>query len=124
MPGQPQGLERATALTMQLLSFSRKQVIESTVIDPDESVAEIQKLLHRVIGEVIVLAIRLQPGLGFLKANPGQLSQVLTNPAVNFRDAMPHGGKLAIETADVHFSGVSVPRFARPDHFVVGLAAG
>ena len=71
--------ERAAALTMQLLAFSRKQVIEPTVIDLNTSVTEIQKMLHRVIGEDIELAIRLQPDLGYVKADPGQLGQVLMN---------------------------------------------
>jgi len=92
--------ERAAALTMQLLAFSRKQVIEPTVIDLNASVMEIEKMLHRVIGEDIELAIRLEPGLGRIKADPGQLSQVLMNLAVNSRDAMPNGGKLVIETAN------------------------
>jgi len=93
--------ERAAALTMQLLAFSRKQVIEPAVIDLNASVMEIEKMLHCVIGEDIELAIRLQPDLGRVKADPGQLSQVLMNLAVNSRDAMPSGGKLVIETADV-----------------------
>jgi two-component system, cell cycle sensor histidine kinase and response regulator CckA len=93
--------ERAAALTMQLLAFSRKQVIEPAVIDLNASVMEIEKMLHRVIGEDIELAIRLQPDLGRVKADPGQLSQVLMNLAVNSRDAMPSGGKLVIETANV-----------------------
>src|SRR5229473_5853295 len=92
--------ERAAALTMQLLTFSRKQVIEPTVIDLNASVMEIEKMLHRVIGEDIELSIRLQPDLGRVKADPGQLSQVLLNLAVNSRDAMPSGGKLIIETAN------------------------
>src|SRR6266436_7411951 len=93
--------ERAAALTMQLLAFSRKQVIEPIVVDLNASVMEVEKMLHRVIGEDIELAIRLQADLGRVKADPGQLSQVLMNLAVNSRDAMPSGGKLVIETANV-----------------------
>ena len=93
--------ERAAALTMQLLAFSRKQVVEPRVIDLNASVMEIEKMLHRVIGEDIELTIRLQSGLGRVKADPGQLSQVLMNLAVNSRDAMLNGGKLVIETANV-----------------------
>jgi two-component system cell cycle sensor histidine kinase/response regulator CckA len=92
--------ERAAALTMQLLAFSRKQIIEPTVIDLNTTVREIEKMLHRVIGEDIELAIKLQPELGRVKADVGQLSQVLLNLAVNSRDAMPNGGKLVIETAN------------------------
>ena len=93
--------ERAAALTMQLLAFSRKQVIEPIVVDLNASVMEVEKMLHRVIGEDIEMAIRLQPDLGRVKADPGQLSQVLMNLAVNSRDAMPNGGKLVIETANM-----------------------
>ncbi len=93
--------ERAAALTMQLLAFSRKQVIEPTVIDLNASVMEIEKMLHRVIGEDIELAIRPQSRLWRVKADAGQLSQVLMNLAINSRDAMPDGGKLVIETANV-----------------------
>jgi two-component system cell cycle sensor histidine kinase/response regulator CckA len=98
--------DRAAALTMQLLAFSRKQHIEPAVIDLNKSVTEIQKMLHRVIGEDIELAIRLQPDLGLIKADRGQLGQVLMNLAVNSRDAMPDGGKLVIETANVELDDI------------------
>ncbi len=113
--------ERAAALTMQLLAFSRKQVVEPAVIDLNKSVVEIQKMLHRVIGEDIELAIRLQPDLGYVKADPGQLGQVLMNLAVNSRDAMPTGGKLAIETANVEVDDTYVRQHlgARPGSFVM-----
>jgi two-component system cell cycle sensor histidine kinase/response regulator CckA len=113
--------ERAAALTMQLLAFSRKQVVEPAVIDLNKSVMEIQKMLHRVIGEDIELAIRLQPDLGYVKADPGQLGQVLMNLAVNSRDAMPTGGKLAIETANVEVDDTYVRQHlgARPGSFVM-----
>jgi two-component system, cell cycle sensor histidine kinase and response regulator CckA len=113
--------ERAAALTMQLLAFSRKQAIEPTIIDLNQSVAEIQKMLHRIIGEDIELAIRLQPGLGHVKADSGQLGQVLMNLAVNSRDAMPNGGKLAIETANVELDDTYVRQHlgARPGPFVM-----
>jgi nitrogen-specific signal transduction histidine kinase/CheY-like chemotaxis protein len=113
--------ERAASLTMQLLAFSRKQVVEPAVIDLNKSVVEIQKLLHRVIGEDIELAIRLQPDLGYVKADPGQLGQVLMNLAVNSRDAMPTGGKLAIETANVEVDDTYVRQHlgARPGSFVM-----
>ena len=112
---------RATSLTMQLLAFSRKQVIEPTVIDLNACVVEIQKLLHRVIGEDIELAIKLQPNLGRVKADPGQLGQVLMNLAVNSRDAMPTGGKLVIETSDVDLDDTYVRQHlgAKPGPFVM-----
>jgi PAS domain S-box-containing protein len=113
--------ERAASLTMQLLAFSRKQVIEPRVIDLNESVVEIQKMLHRIIGEDIELTIRLQPGLGYVKADSGQLGQVLMNLAVNSRDAMPTGGKLAIETANVDLDDTYVRQHlgARSGPFVM-----
>ena len=113
--------ERAAALTMQLLAFSRKQVIEPKIIDLNSCVVEIQKMLHRVIGEDIELSIRLQHDLGHVKADPGQLNQVLMNLAVNSRDAMPSGGKLAIETADADLDDTYVRQHlgARPGPFVM-----
>jgi PAS domain S-box-containing protein len=113
--------ERAAALTMQLLAFSRKQVIEPTVIDLNASVMEIEKMLHRVIGEDIELAIKLQPELGRVKADAGQLSQVLMNLAVNSRDAMPNGGKLVIETANAELDDTYVRQHlgARPGPHVM-----
>ncbi|MGB2589881.1 MAG: PAS domain S-box protein [Candidatus Acidiferrum sp.] len=113
--------ERAAALTMQLLAFSRKQVIEPTVIDLNNSVAEIERLLRRVIGEDIDLAIRLQPDLGHVKTDPGQLGQVLMNLAVNSRDAMPNGGKLAIETANADLDDTYVRQHlgSKPGEYVM-----
>ena len=92
--------ERAAALTMQLLAFSRKQIIEPRIIDINASVGEIEKLLHRVIGEDIELITRLQPHLACVRMDPGQFDQVLMNLVVNARDVMPSGGKLIIGTAN------------------------
>src|SRR5258707_1125622 len=83
--------KRASSLTMQLLAFSRKQVVEPKILDLNASVREIEKLLHRVIGEDIQLIIRLQPDLGAMQIDPGQLDQILMNLVVNARDAMPTG---------------------------------
>ncbi len=93
--------ERATALTRQLLAFSRKQVLEPKVLDLNAVVAEMEQMLRRLIGEHIELGIRPAGALGLVKADPGQLSQVLMNLALNARDAMPQGGVLTIETANV-----------------------
>lgn len=91
--------QRAAALTMQLLAFSRKQVAAPKILDLNASVREIEKLLRRVIGEDIQLIFRLQPNLGTIQIDPGHLDQILMNLVVNSRDAMPHGGKLILETS-------------------------
>ncbi len=92
---------RAATLTRQLLAFSRKQVLQPRVIDLNEVVAEMEQLLKRLIGEDI--QFRAIPGkpLGSVRADPGQIEQVIMNLAVNSRDAMPNGGQLTIETANV-----------------------
>jgi signal transduction histidine kinase len=92
---------RAAELTKQLLAFSRKQVLQPKVIDLNRVVADIQAMLARLIGENIELRTNLNPGLGYVKVDPGQIEQVIINLAVNARDAMPKGGKLTIETTNV-----------------------
>jgi two-component system cell cycle sensor histidine kinase/response regulator CckA len=93
--------DRAASLTQQLLAFSRKQVLQPKVLDLNEAVADVQKMLSRVIGEDIELVASLHPSLVPVKADPGQVEQVLMNLAVNARDAMPHGGNLTMETSNV-----------------------
>lgn len=93
--------ESATALTRQLLAFSRKQVMQAEILDLNAIVTNVEKMLHRLIGEDVELVTQLQSDLGNVKADPGQIEQVLLNLAVNARDAMPHGGQLIIETAEV-----------------------
>ena len=92
---------RATSLTGQLLAFSRKQVLQPKVLDLNAVVEELEPMLRRLIGEDIRVVTRLEPSLVRVKADPGQLEQVLVNLAVNARDAMPDGGTLRIETATV-----------------------
>jgi two-component system, cell cycle sensor histidine kinase and response regulator CckA len=93
--------ERAASLTQQLLAFSRKQVLQLKVLDLNESVSDVQKMLSRIIGEDIELIASLHPSLMVVKADPGQIEQVLMNLAVNARDAMPEGGKIIMETSNV-----------------------
>src|SRR5256886_932173 len=99
----------AAALTRQLLAFSRQQVVEPRVVSLNAVVESLQKILRRVLGEDVDLATTPGPDLGAVRADVGQLEQVLMNLAVNARDAMPTGGKLTIETDNVEHD----PAFAR-----------
>ncbi|MDI6761992.1 MAG: ATP-binding protein [Thermodesulfobacteriota bacterium] len=93
--------DRAAALTRQLLAFSRRQVLEMRVLDLNTILRDLDKMLQRVIGEDIGLVTLLADDLGMVKADPGQIEQVVMNLAVNARDAMQKGGKLTIETSNV-----------------------
>ncbi|NWF91863.1 MAG: PAS domain S-box protein [Syntrophaceae bacterium] len=93
--------ERAADLTRQLLAFSRKQIMEMRVIDINAVIKNLEKMLRRVLGEDIELATFLADGIGRVKADPGQMEQVIINLVLNARDAMPEGGKLTIETCNV-----------------------
>ncbi len=92
---------RATSLTRQLLAFSRKQMLDPKIVDLNSVVSENVKMLTRLIGEDIDLVMISGQEIGAVKADPGQIEQVIMNLAVNARDAMPKGGKLTIETANV-----------------------
>jgi signal transduction histidine kinase/CheY-like chemotaxis protein len=92
--------ERATSLTHQLLAFSRKQLLQPKVLDLNVLVANIDKMLRRLIREDVELVTVFGPNLGRIKADPTQLEQVLLNLVVNARDAIPDGGKIVIETAN------------------------
>jgi len=98
---------RAGALTRQLLAFGRKQVMEPRVLDLDDVVQGMVPMLGRLLGEHIELRMERSPSLGRVKADPGQIEQVVMNLAINARDAMPDGGTLTIEMGDVELAGAS-----------------
>jgi len=93
---------RAAALVRQLLAFSRRQVLQPTVLDLNSVLGDVESMLGRIIGENIVLATVFEKNLGAVKADQSQIEQVIINLAVNARDAMPKGGKLTIETRNVN----------------------
>jgi PAS domain S-box-containing protein len=93
--------ERSALLTHQLLAFSRRQFLQPELLDLNEVITDTTKMLERVIGEDIQLVIALKPKTGLVSVDPGQLSQIIMNLAVNARDAMPQGGTLSIETANI-----------------------
>lgn len=113
--------QRAAALTRQLLAFSRRQVLQPEVLDLNRVVTGISKMLRRLIGEHIELKTATASRLGNVKADPGQLEQVIVNLVVNSRDAMPRGGKLTIETKNVELDEThpSMGKFVHPGPYVL-----
>jgi CheY-like chemotaxis protein len=108
-------VEQAAALTGQLLAFSRKQVLQPKVLDLNRVLSSMEGILGRLIGEHIELDIRQSAGLGRVRADPGQLEQVILNLAVNARDAMPQGGTLTIASADVNLDEETLSRLPDTD---------
>ncbi|HEX5972103.1 MAG TPA: ATP-binding protein [Gemmatimonadaceae bacterium] len=107
--------ERAARLTRQLLAFSRKQVMRPEMLDLTSMARDMERMLQRLIGEDVTLELKLEPELGIICADPGQVEQVIMNLVVNARDAMPNGGHLVIETSNVAFSTeLSMTELGRP----------
>ncbi|HSM94318.1 MAG TPA: PAS domain S-box protein, partial [Anaeromyxobacteraceae bacterium] len=104
--------ERAAALTRQLLAFGRRQVLQPVVLDVNELVEGMQRMLARLLGEDVTLRVLPSPDAGRIRADAGQVEQVLMNLAVNARDAMPGGGTLVVETANVELDEAFVARHA------------
>ena len=113
--------DRAANLTRQLLAFGRKQILQPLALDLNSVVSDMNKMLRRLIGEDIALTAKLAPDLRKIKADPGQVEQVLINLVVNARDAMPTGGSLTIETANVHLDRDYASRHVgiQPGRFVM-----
>ncbi len=112
--------ERGAALTRQMLAFSRQQVVQCEVFDLAGLAAEAMKMLARLLGEDIALRTEFPPRLGRVKADPGQVEQVLMNLVLNARDAMPRGGTLAVQVAAAQFAAgdPALPQACRPGRYV------
>lgn len=113
--------ERAASLTRQLLAFSRQSVLEPKILDLNAEIQHLEKMLRRLIGEDVILSSSLDPNIDPILVDPGQLSQVIINIAVNARDAMPKGGKLTIGTRNVELDAEYVSTHAeiRPGRYVM-----
>jgi hypothetical protein len=111
--------DRGAQLTRQLLSFGQAPALQPRALDLNSVVSSMEGLLQRLVGADIRLAMRLRPGLGEVKMDPGQLEQILVNLVLNARDAMPSGGTLTIETGERQISGSTRGRSVRPGRYLV-----
>ena len=119
--GIREAAQQAATLTRQLLAFSRKQLLAPRVLDLNGIVAGMDTMLQRLLGETIHLVTVPKPDLGFVKADPGQIEQVIMNLAVNARDAMPDGGRLTIETGNLELDDIAARQHgeAAPGQYVL-----
>ena len=106
--------DRASALTQQLLAFSRRQAAVSQAVDLNQVIAHMEDLIRRLLGPEVRLDFKLQPDLAMISADEPQIGQVMMNLVVNARDAMPKGGTLTIETANVELGAEQRRRDSRP----------
>ena len=117
--------ERASSLTRQLLAFSRRQMLQPQIVDINALIRQLEKLLRGLVSAQIEVVPRLAPDLAPVKVDPGTIEQVLVNLCVNAKDAMPHGGNLTIETANVNLSAAEIKTFGpMPPGRYVTLAIG
>ena len=117
--------ERATALTSQLLAFSRKQVVSPMIVDPNQAIQGILPMLRPLLGETVQIRIHLDPAVGNIRIDPGQFDQILVNLAVNARDAMPDGGAITLETAVARVEDgdrAALPDLRTGPHVVVAVS--
>ncbi|GMW00417.1 MAG: hypothetical protein AMXMBFR84_15540 [Candidatus Hydrogenedentota bacterium] len=111
---------RAASLTKQLLAFSRKQVVEYKILNLNTLIQDLDDLLRRLVGEHITLVTKLEPALDKILADAGQLEQIVMNLVVNARDAMPKGGTIVLETANVNIGSAIVPMMdLKPGSYVI-----
>jgi two-component system cell cycle sensor histidine kinase/response regulator CckA len=106
-------VQRAAALTRQLLLFSRREVFQPRDLDLSESITNTVKMLRRILGENVQMQLKLASQPMFIHADAGMMDQVLLNLAVNARDAMPNGGQLVIETSGVEFDEFAASQSAQ-----------
>jgi signal transduction histidine kinase len=114
--------DRGAALTRQLLAFSRRQPVEPRVLDLNHLVRGVCQMLRRVISDKVQMIVRAESRMAAVKADPGQMEQVLVNLAINARDAMPDGGVLTIVTSDVSLEPAEAPNYALPPGRYVELS--
>jgi signal transduction histidine kinase len=117
--------ERAHALTRQLLAFTRQQVVQPVILDPNEALRPVESMLRRLLGEDITIELRRDPSVGRVRMDPGQFEQVFMNLAVNARDAMPDGGTLTITTSstDLDEESSRLHGLPAPGRFAVVVVA-